>query len=148
MPKVKANPNALAPSFVTVAPAEYRMKFVRLAEGACKQSAEGNWYTRMRLEHLGPFDGYLDMNNAQLKPTDVPGSVFMTFMMNPEWQGTLRQAVESTGQAWPTEEIEIDEFWIQDVLDGKEVVVRLKTSQYQGNWKNEVQRFIVPEVAA
>lgn len=147
MPKVKANPNAKAPEFIVVAPGEYRMKFTRLAEGACKQSEAGNWYTKMRLEHVGPFDGFIDMNNAPLKPLSVPGSVFVTFMMDPEMQGTLRQAVESTGQAWPAQELEIDENWIQDVLENRECVARLKTSQYQGNWKNEVARFIVPAVA-
>ena len=152
MPKVSVNPQAKAPEFNAVQAGEYRMKFERV-EDAIGQSERGNWSVKMRLVHLAPSTEIIGMNGVLLKATELPSSVFQNFMMNPEWQGTLRQAFEATGQAWPTEALEFnseEEFgnWIIQSLDQREVIARLKTEQYQGNWSNKVARFVVPESAA
>lgn len=149
MPKISVNPDAKAPEFVAVAPGEYTMKFERLDKDQVKQSEKGHWMTRMRLVHLTPIEQLTNINGEALKATEVPGSVFVNFMMNPDWQGNLRQAIEATGQEWPKAMEFDDELafgnWIQDSLENREVVARLKTSEYQGNWKNEVARFVTQQ---
>lgn len=152
MPKMKVNPNAQAPSFEAVVAGEYSMKFERLPkmDDRCKKSEKGNWYVRMLLKHLTPTVSLTSLTTGQpFKVTEFPSAVFVTFMMDPEMQGTLRQAFEAVGLEWPQDpNMEIDEEWIQAALENKEVGVRLKTSEYKGDWKNEVARFLVPEQAA
>ena len=152
MPKVKVNPQAKAPEFNAVQAGEYRMKFERV-DDAVGQSEKGNWSVKMRLVHLAPSGSLIGISGEPLKPSELPSSVFQNFMMNPEWQGNLRQAFEAAGLQWPTEEAEFESEeafgnWIQEALDQKEVIARLKTENYQGNWNNKVARFVVPEATA
>lgn len=146
MPRISVNPNAKAPEFNTVAAGEYAMKFERV-ENAISQSDKGHWSVKMRLVHQVPVTDLKTVNGEPFKPTEVPSSVFQYFMMNPDWQGNLRQAFEAAGLQWPTTGLDFEseeQFgnWIQDNLDQKEVIARLKTEQYQGNWSNKVARFV------
>jgi len=142
MPKIKVNPEAKRPEFVAVVPGEYSMRFERLTDKFVGQSEKGNWWTRMRLVHVEPPTALTSLTTGQpLTAEEIPGSVSALFMMDHGNQGTLRQAIEASGQVWPSDG-EIDENWIMDSLDGREVVVRLKTRQYKDEWQNEVARYI------
>lgn len=157
MPKVKVNPNAVAPSFITVAPGEYPMQFKRVSgdRPSIAQSEKGNWTLKMQLAHLAASTELVDMNNQPLKPTDMPGSVFHYFTLNEEQQGRIRQAFEAVGMNWAQAATAAGEFateeafgkWIEQSLDQQQVTVKLKTDCYQGNWSNKVERFIVAAAA-
>lgn len=118
------------------------MKFQRVEE-PLRTSEKGNQYVQMRLTHLAPGAELQSLETGlPLTESDLASSVRTNFMLTEKGQGTIRQAIEATGGVWP-QSGEIDENWIQDSLDGREVVVRLKTREYKGDWSNEVQRFVV-----
>lgn len=148
MPAIKVNPNAKMPEFVAVQVGEYRMKFNRLDEKATGTSEKGNPWCRMRLVHSAPAASLVSVAGSPLKEDEVPGSVSAIFMLDEKGQGKVRQAFESAGLAWPQDAPEFaDEWayaaWIQQNLEGREAVVRLKTQTGQnGDWQNEVARYI------
>lgn len=151
MPKITVNPNAKRPDFVAVRPDEYRMKFQRLEEKQYGQSEKGNWWCRMRLVHTAPAANLLGLNGQPLAEDEMPGSVSAIFMLTDKDQGKVRQAFESAGVAWPsaaeapsfeTEEEYAE--WIMQALSDRECVVRLKSQLGKnGEWQNEVSRYIV-----
>lgn len=150
MGRIKVNPDAKQPTFVAVQPGEYRMKFQRLEEKSLGQSEKGNWWTRLRLVHLAPSENLISLATGQpLRKDELPSSISAVFMLTEDRQGQVRQALESAGLQWPTDapEFESEEqygLWIQQSLENREVVVRLKTRQYEGEWQNEVSRYITP----
>ena len=154
MGPVSTDPDAQMPSFEPVAVGEYPMRLVRVSgeEKALNESQKtpGNMYTMMRVEHTTPKDQLTKMNGEPFGENETLSRVRIRFMHGK--QGTLRQAFEAVGIVWPKEKLEFESDeafadWIQQSLDQREVTARLKTRNYEGNWSNDVARFVVPVAA-
>lgn len=150
MPKITVNPNAKMPVFVAVTAGEYGMRVERLQEKTIGQNEKGNWWARMRLVHTAPANSLVSVQGRPLGDQETPGSVSAVFMLDERGQGKVRQAFEAAGVAWPTDAPEFDSEesyaeWIFQTLEGRELVVRLKTvkSKDGDEWQNEVARYIV-----
>lgn len=152
MGPVSTDPNAQMPSFEPVAAGEYAMRLERIGGDmpATRESktTAGNMYTAMTLVHLTPKGQLTKMDGQPFGDNDSAGRVTIRFMHGK--QGTLRQAFEACGVEWPAEAQNFEDDtalgeWIQQSLDQRDVTARLKTRQYEGNWNNDVARFVVAQ---
>lgn len=138
MARLQANPNVEANlAFDVIKPGEYlmRVKDVKTTDdnGNDLVSAKGNKYWKVQLEFVET--GMLERNDGKGYAKN-PGAIFdNSLLVEPsDKQGKLRAFVEACGLTWG--DIESDD------LRGCEVLARLGTSEYKGEMKNEVKRYI------
>lgn len=127
-PNLEAEANT---SFDVVQPGVYDM---RVAEISDFTSAAGNHCLKVRLEFIDPT-GCAKLDGT---PASNPGNVFDNgLVISPaDKQGRLRNFVEACGETWGN-------VTDTDTLVGKEVKVKLKTEEYQGELGNKVSRYVV-----
>lgn len=132
---VNFNPNPEAEAnaaFDVVAPGTYKM---RVAEITDFQSAKGNSCLKIRLEYVDPSS----LLKIDGNPANNPGNVFDNGLIYEpaDKQGRLRNFVEACGESW-------GDISDTDVLVGKEVDVKIKLDEYQGEQSNKVARYLAP----
>ena len=139
MPQFTPNPEAEASaSFDVVAPGAYQMRI----EGSDNMDAvtpftskAGNECIKVRLVFADP-SAATKINGS---PATNPGSVIDAgLVISPaDKQGKLRSLCEAAGLDW-------NMMNDTDDLIGRELTVKLKVEQYNGEDKNGVARYVVP----
>ena len=132
------NPEAEAKAaFDVVQPGTYRMRVKEITDkkpdGSVLQSEKGNKYFKVQLEYVDP-SGLTKIDGS---PAKNPGGVFDNGLVYEpkESQGRLRNFVEACGVSWA-------DAGDEQILVGKEVDVKIKVDEYQGEKTNKVGRYL------
>ena len=136
MPQFVPNPEAEANlAFDLVKPDVYRMSVTEITSFTSQNS--GNECFRVRLAFVDPSG----VSKPNGEPAKNPGTLLDNSLVHsdPSKQGKLRSFVEACGEHW-------GDITDTDVLVGKELSVKTKLEEWQGEQRVSVARYLTPDV--
>ena len=129
--RVTVNPEAQASGdFGYAAPGEYLLR-IRKVESKQKQGSE---YPYLKWEMVFADPNVPSVEKNADGSSKKVGNIFNNTSLKPDAQFSLRDTCEALGLKWGD--------FDTDQCVGRELKAKIKIREYQGNFSNEVERFI------